>query len=62
MLTRDRLLMEFGEAYEKLEVARARGDEREILHATRNFHACAEILGARVPELIGQGDERHSSL
>ena len=62
MLMRDQLLMEFGEAYEKLEVARARGDEREILHATRNFHACAEILGARVPALISQSDDRPSSL
>ena len=52
MLMRDRLLMEFGEAYEKMQVARTRGDKREILHATRNFHACAEILGARIPTLI----------
>ena len=52
MLVRDQLLREFGEAYEQMAVARARGDEREILHATRNFHACAEILGARIPHLI----------
>ena len=56
MLTRDQLLMEFGEAYEKMEEARAHGDEREILHATRNFHTCAEILGARVPKLISKRD------